>query len=185
MEKMLDKKSRDFAKNMRDTMLYDKSKNEVQTGTNLYVDGNFTANSIIENMSGYSFEKLTKTNVQIVTTYAGIVKNGNKVTFVCSGTLQRSGDLTGWNCPLGRFHFPKEIGLKLYPTKLGGTSALSFGSLALFKTYAESIEVPCIVIKDSNTAFTTNVYQLNNTTIDTPYLFRFEITFLLSDNMAV
>ena len=29
MEKMLDKKSRDFAKNMRDTMIYDKSKNEV------------------------------------------------------------------------------------------------------------------------------------------------------------
>ena len=39
MEKMLDKKSRDFAKNMRDTMIYDKSKNEVQIGTNLYVDG--------------------------------------------------------------------------------------------------------------------------------------------------
>ena len=39
MEKMLDKKSRDFAKNMRDTMIYDKDKNEVQIGTNLYVDG--------------------------------------------------------------------------------------------------------------------------------------------------
>ena len=62
---MLDKKSRDFAKNMRDTMIYDKSKNEVQIGTNLYADGNFTANSIIENMKGYRFEALTKTNAQI------------------------------------------------------------------------------------------------------------------------
>ena len=44
MEKMLDKKSRDFAKNMRDTMIYDKSKNEVQIGTNLYVDGIITQN---------------------------------------------------------------------------------------------------------------------------------------------
>ena len=43
MEKMLDKKSRDFAKNMRDTMIYDKSKNEVQIGTNLYVDGEITS----------------------------------------------------------------------------------------------------------------------------------------------
>lgn len=43
MEKMLDKKSRDFAKNMRDTMIYDKSKNEVQIGTNLYVDGKITS----------------------------------------------------------------------------------------------------------------------------------------------
>ena len=39
MEKMLDKKSRDFAKNMQDTMIYDKDKNEVQIGTNLYVNG--------------------------------------------------------------------------------------------------------------------------------------------------
>ena len=43
MEKMLDKKSRDFAKNMRDTMIYDKSKNEVKIGTNLYVDGKITS----------------------------------------------------------------------------------------------------------------------------------------------
>lgn len=151
---------------------------------NVNVDGNFTANSIIENMSGYSFETLTKTNAQIVTTYAGIVKNGNKVTFACSGTIQISGDIAGWNCPLGRFHFPQEIGLKLYPTILGGISALSFGSLALFKTYTENIEVPCLIIKDSNYAFTPNIYQLNKINVDTPYLFRFEITFLLSDNLA-
>lgn len=43
MEKMLDKKSRDFAKNMRDKMIYDKSKNEVQIGTNLYVNGKITS----------------------------------------------------------------------------------------------------------------------------------------------
>ena len=43
MEKMLDKSSRDFAKNMRDTMIYDKSKNEVQIGTNLYVNGEITS----------------------------------------------------------------------------------------------------------------------------------------------
>ena len=43
MEKMLDKKSRDFAKNMRDTMVYDKTKNEVQIGTNLYVNGKITS----------------------------------------------------------------------------------------------------------------------------------------------
>lgn len=151
---------------------------------NVNVDGNFTANSIIENMNGYSFEALTITNAQIVTTYAGIVKNGNKVTFVCSGTFQRSGDLTGWSCPLGRFHFPQEIGLKLYTTTQGNVSALSFGRLTLFKTYTDVIEVPCLTIKNSNYAFTANIYQLSQTNVDTPYLFRFEITFLLSDNLA-
>lgn len=44
MEKMLDKRSRDFAKNMRDKMIYDKSKNEVKIRTNLYVDGSIAQN---------------------------------------------------------------------------------------------------------------------------------------------
>ena len=82
MEKMLDKKSRDFAKNMRDTMIYDKDKNEVQIGTNLNADGNFTANSIIENMSGYKFfpEVLDNAHRTITYSYAGVVKTGNKNT---------------------------------------------------------------------------------------------------------
>lgn len=45
MEKMLDKKSRDFAKNMRDTMVYDDMANEVQVGTDLYVDGHLQITS--------------------------------------------------------------------------------------------------------------------------------------------
>lgn len=52
MEKMLDKKSRDFAKNMQDTMIYDKDKNEVQIGTNLYVDGE-TKFSVINTDESY------------------------------------------------------------------------------------------------------------------------------------
>lgn len=162
---------------------------------NVNIDGTITANvidglevtgnSIIEKMNGYSFNALTKTNAEIVTTYAGVVKNGNKVTFVCTGTFQRSGEIVGWNCPLGRFVFPKEIGLKLYEVTQGGVSALSFGRLSLFKSYGTIIDVPCLVIKDSNTAFTPTIYQLNQTEDNTPYLFRFEITFLLSDNLAV
>lgn len=54
MEKMLDKKSRDFAKNMRDTMVYDKSKNEVQIGTNLYVDGEIKSSPIKRVIDGSS-----------------------------------------------------------------------------------------------------------------------------------
>lgn len=54
MEKMLDKKSRDFAKNMRDAMIYDKSKNEVQIGTNLYVDGEIKSSPIKRVIDGSS-----------------------------------------------------------------------------------------------------------------------------------
>lgn len=151
---------------------------------NVNIDGDLTANSIIEKMNGYSFNALTKTNAQIVTTYAGIVKNGNKVTFVCTGTFQRSGDIEGWNCPLGRFGFPQEIGLKLYPVMLNGVKSLSFGRLALLKSYTQNIDVPCLIIKNSNSEFTPIIYDLIRTDANTPYLFRFEITFLLSDNLA-
>lgn len=50
MEKMLDKKSRDFAKNMRDTMIYDDMANEVNVITDLYVEGNIRTN----NFTGHS-----------------------------------------------------------------------------------------------------------------------------------
>ena len=76
MEKMLDKKSRDFAKNMRDTMIYDKSKNEVQIGTNLYVDGKITSaesgggtklykHLINDTANGYYFKIITTNNQPI------------------------------------------------------------------------------------------------------------------------
>ena len=48
MEKMLDKKSRDFAKNMQNTMIYDDNSNEVQVGTNLFVDGKIKAQSVLQ-----------------------------------------------------------------------------------------------------------------------------------------
>lgn len=50
MEKMLDKKSRDFAKNMRDTMFYDDNANEVIVLPDLYVEGHIRTN----NFTGYS-----------------------------------------------------------------------------------------------------------------------------------
>lgn len=62
MEKMLDKKSRDFAKNMRDKMIYDKSKNEVQIGTNLYVDGKITSSAPSEGGKVYLHNIYINTN---------------------------------------------------------------------------------------------------------------------------
>lgn len=76
MEKMLDKKSRDFAKNMRDTMIYDKSKNEVQIGTNLYVNGEIKSSPIKRVIDGsslplegnyYNFDTTNFNDVTVVT----------------------------------------------------------------------------------------------------------------------
>ena len=172
----------------KDTLLFN---NVVANGTkteingDLYANGNFTANSIIENMKGYDYLSITKENANITYSYVGAVKNGNKLTFACSGYFSRSGDLTGWNCALIKFTFPNTIGLKLFETEISGTSGLAFGKLDLCKSYGTHLDIPIVILKDSNSQITINMYQLNNTEINTPYLFRFEITFLLSDNLAV
>ena len=158
--------------------------NTTEIGGNVNVDGNFTANSIIENMIGYSYIPATKENANITYTYIGSVKNGNKITFACSGYFSRNGDLTGGNCALIRFTFPNSIGAKLYQTEISGISGLAFGKMDFCKSYATHIDIPMVVMKESNSQILITMYQLNDIEINTPYLFRFEITFLLSDNMA-
>lgn len=151
---------------------------------NVNIDGSFTANSIIEKMSGYGYLPITKENASITYTYVGVVKNGNKLTFACSGYFSKSGDLSGNNCNLIRFTFPNTIGVKLYQTEISGVSGLAFGKIDLCKSYTNHLDIPIIVFKENNKQIAVTMYQLNNTEIDTPYLFRFEITFLLSDNLA-
>lgn len=151
---------------------------------NVNIDGNLTANSIIENMSGYGYAPITKENATITYTYVGVVKNGNKITFACSGFFSRSGNLTGGNCPLIKFTMPDSIGAKLYPSNIDGANGLAFMQLYLAKSYSTGLVKPLMVIKDSDHEISPTLYALSDTEVGTPYLFRFEITFLLSDNLA-
>lgn len=149
--------------------------------------GGITAPSIIEDMSGYGYTPITKENANITYTYVGSVKNGNKLTFACSGYFSRSGDLAGGNCALVRFTFPQAIGVKLNQTEISGVSGLAFGKIDFCKNYANHVDVPIVVFKESNSQIAVTMYNLTatyNIEINTPYLFRFEITFLLSDNLA-
>lgn len=186
MEKMLDKKSRDFAKNMRDAIVYDKSKNEVQIGANLNADGNFTANSIVENMNGYTFnpEVLDNAHRTIAYSYAGVVKTGNKITFAIAGTITTK-DATS-STAFGRFSIPKSIADKLYPTTIGEISnILDIKAITLSATGYSIKQIPVTTFKSyGGTSVEQSMYNLNELTIGTVYYFRSEITFLLSDNLA-
>ena len=186
MEKMLDKKSRDFAKNMRDTMIYDKSKNEVQIGTNLNVDGNFTANSIIENMSGYSYMPKTG-NFSFSNQYVSIVKNGNKITFVLFGDLYAETLPTSGFWRICNFTIPTEIGQKLFPYSQGGFDNLLNKTIVNLSTGVgvnANVNVSCIVEKYNDKTISFFMYS-DNVQPATHYIFRYEVTFLLSNNMAV
>ena len=150
----------------------------------LDADGLVTGAEIVEKMSGYSYTATSKENVTLTISYAGVVKNGNKITFACAGTFKRTDDITGWNCPIAKFNIPASIGAKLYESTIGGTTALAFSQMYLASGYASGKVVPCLTIKNSDTQIQVNFYSLTEAVVNTDYLFRYEITFLLSDNLA-
>lgn len=138
--------------------------------------GAITGPSIIEDMVGYSADVKTATGPTPV--YAGIVKNGNKLTLAYAfeyevATLQGGQDIID-------FIIPASIGQKLFPS---------------FSTY---LEVKNIQVASSGTSVSdmlTRVMKPNDTTIrinirddglstSTKYYCRIESTFLLSDNLA-
>ena len=147
------------------------------------ISGNaVTGDSIIENMSGYSFSKQADdAHITKEIIYAGIVKNGNKLTAVCFAKITPH---DGYSNIIGTFTIPSAVGAKLYPTTIGGqTNKLQFGEIFCSSSYNAGINCKYWVDKGANTYF----YLVLNTTgltNETEYLVRFEITFLLSDNLA-
>ena len=173
----------------KDTLLFN---NVVANGTkteingDLYANGNFTANSIIENMQGYEFfpDKLDNAHRTISYSYAGVVKTGNKITFAIAGTITTKDANTSTS--FGRFSIPKTIGEKLYPTTIGEISnILDIKAITLSATGYSIKQIPVTTFKSyGGTSIEQSMYNLNELTIGTVYYFRSEITFLLSDNLA-
>ena len=158
-----------------------------------YVDNNFaaltganftgaiTAPSIVETMSGYSFTKdsdLATNGVSL--NYVGVVKNGNKLTFIISGVFTRNSNTTN-NVFVGHLLIPATVGEKLYLNSLG---ALDNKSVNFFNSTTSHTSLPMRTGKGSNTSLGITIYATGGLTLDTPYEFRYETTFLLSENLA-
>lgn len=162
-----------------------------------YVDNNFaklsganftgaiTAPTITENMSGYAFTKRTVTaDFDLDYAYAGVVKNGNKITFaICAKIVNHSIGAGAFN--IGRFDIPSAVGSKLFPVSIGGiNNALSTKNINLTSTaYSVNTKV-ATVFKISDTQIQVNLYGLDGLAPETEFLLRYEETFLLSDNLA-
>lgn len=148
--------------------------------------GPITSPSIIENMSGYSFytqDDLTEENV----IYAGVCKNGNKITFVLFATYTKKSVDPSVNPVLGYFTIPSSIGQKLYP--YSGQTLLDLNIEYSPGVSSQKITLPGNFTKRSNTLVSVGAYMVheggaNRLVAETPYLFRIEATFLLSDNLA-
>ena len=141
---------------------------------------------IVELMSGYSFTKQASLNWQPV--YVSVVKNANKVTFVVFGTYTyATGDSAA---QIGYFVIPSSLGEKLYPYTIGNIDKiLDQRNVDFFKNDnidSEAKLVKCETAKGSNTYITINFRRLAQAGLEdnSTYVFRYEVTFLLSDNLV-
>ncbi len=142
---------------------------------------------VVETMEDYSFEAiLSDEQFEMEYIYAGIVKNGNKLTFVICGNITKLvNTASGDNMDLGNFNIPASIGAKLFPYQLSGINVLSNGLLQLASSFTQYVNVPSLTFKQSGRQISNRLYNVNSLMEkDTKYLFRLEKTFLLSDNLV-
>ena len=146
--------------------------------------GAITGDSIIENMTGYSFDAVSTPAWTPV--YAGACKNGNKVTFVVFGTFTKQAD-QGYI--YGNFTIPSDVGSKLYPTTVGSLETvldnreILVGDLSAIDTF---YKVNGLILKTNNTTIQfqlRGITSVGNIPDNTQAYFRYESTFLLSDNL--
>ena len=145
--------------------------------------GPITSPSIIENMSGYSYTDMTEVGYTKEYAYVGCSKTGNKVTFVACLKITKTSEAQASNFEIGRFTIPESIGTKLFSVQIGSYSWLDNRILSVFSNSSSFVEVPVRVSKISNSIISLQCASATNMVVDTTYVFRYEITFLLSDNL--
>lgn len=134
---------------------------------------------IVETMTGYSFESITEEDITKTISYASACKNGNKLTFVISGTVEWSATKNRTN--LGTFVIPAGVHDLLVPVT--GT-ILALNVSFIYEGETTNLPVPFNVVKDNNNRIRFQTRWNSNIVLNQAYFFRCEITFLLSENLA-
>ena len=151
---------------------------------NVNIDGNFTANSIIENMSGYSYSKAATENVTFDEQYVGAVKNGNKLTLVIFTEITKTATQNDYT-NIGEITLPSSVASQIVPyTQSISNNVVECKQIqaALSTSLTTFVNMDLLVRKVGNTILFS--IRPNNLVADSKYLARIEITFLLSDNLA-
>lgn len=148
---------------------------------NLTASGTITSPEIVESMSGYSLEMGTVTNLTIEPIYAGIVKNGNKLTFVFACNLTKTATITQ-QPKLCYLTVPPAVFNKLYPAQVGSFYYLDNKVVQAWDAYNSFKDQKSFIEKTAiRLALTNN--DVNALELNTKYYYRYEVTFLLSDSL--
>ena len=134
-------------------------------------------------MTGYSFtEGSAVAEVSRTIVYAGAVKTGNKLTLVITGTLNMTTSISSRQVTLGNFTLPAAVASKLYPYNIG-ISVLDVRQVDTASAFNSHLLLDGFTQKSGNNVFF-YIIAKNTMVLDTRYYFRYELTFLLSDNLA-
>lgn len=157
------------------------------TSGNISTSAKISGAEIVEDMYGYSFVKstdiagLTKEYI-----YAAAVKNGNKLTFVIAVNLTRTGEMQSGYIDFGYFAAPQSILDRIYPTEIGGAYFVDLKQQLLIEGFSSTKQCNCYMQKAIGTLPTVAYVQdpNNNMVLNTKYYARYEVTLLLSENLA-
>lgn len=141
-----------------------------------------TGDSIIENMSGYRFDPKVETGLTYEYIYASVCKNGNKLSFAVVANVTKT-DNSAILGEIGHFTVPNDVMARLYPTLIGGSDRLEVKSLDAIDAYNHGERIYGYVNK-GETKIAFGLSGLNALTLNTKYFVRYEVTFLLSDNLV-
>ena len=139
---------------------------------------------IAEIMDGYSFRNGTSQYFTYEYIYAGIVKNGNKLTLVVALNITKTGSPSSSSIDIGKFTIPASVLAKLYPTEVGVYNALNYIEVGLTKDGRTFLPTSVRITKDSGLLCNLDYGQFESMDSNTPYYLRFEATYLLSDSLA-
>ena len=152
---------------------------------NVNIDGNLTANSIIENMNGYSFTDMDIAGLTKTVKYVGAVKNGNKLTLSYFASFNRTESVASV-VQLGNFFIPQNVADALIPENFSGLNMISIKEISVFDSLVTSAKINAVFAK--HPAVTNSIsllaYNVNNLSANTNYLARIEVTFLLSASLV-
>lgn len=132
---------------------------------------------VVEVMTGYSY---SNPGSNVIVNYAGACKNGNKITFVIAGRVTKA---SGFVTNAGTFNIPQNVADNLYPVigNYVATSRVTLSTDAFSTAFTKNYGVE----KISSHYLPFYIFGLNSDlAADTQYMFRLEVTFLLSENLA-
>lgn len=160
----------------------------VTIGGNLNATGtisapSITGDSIIENNTGYIYNKQESSNYDYEYVYVGAVKNGNKLTLVVAINLTKRTGALDYSVDFGGLYIPTSVYNKLFPTNVGLYPFLDVRVLNAFSSHTSGVDIKGYIEKTGGYA-KFRLSDTSNMAVDTKYYIRYEATFLLSENLA-